>query len=60
MSCNVNINDILNMSKDKQSAFDWNTILYKRTIKGYEGSWKGRGHGLRPFQEVDTGYPNHV
>src|SRR5215831_16471500 len=27
MSCNVNINEILNISKDKQSAFDWNTIL---------------------------------
>jgi len=32
MSCNVNINEILNMSKDKQSAFDWNTILYKNVL----------------------------
>ena len=32
MSCNVNINEILNMSKDKQSTFDWNTILYKNVL----------------------------
>jgi len=32
MSCNVNINEILNMSKDKLSAFDWNTILYKNVL----------------------------
>ena len=32
MSCNVNINEILNMSKDKQSSFDWNTLLYKNVL----------------------------
>ena len=32
MSCNVNINEILNMSKDKQSTFEWNTILYKNVL----------------------------